>query len=74
VPHDQGTAEPPGPAGPVGSASLAGAAGPALWLIPGPEHPSSREHNLDEHDSLRNAGLIKGWRLALLENPLLAML
>jgi hypothetical protein len=35
-PHDQGTAEPPGPAGPAGASSLAGAAGPAPWLVPCP--------------------------------------
>jgi hypothetical protein len=51
VPHEQGTAEPLGPAG------------PAPWLIPGPENLLSLEQYLDEHDSLKNVGLIQRWRL-----------
>jgi hypothetical protein len=61
VPHEQGTAEPPGPAGPAGAAGLAGVAGPAPWLVPGPEHLLSLEQYLDEHDSLKNVGLIQRW-------------
>jgi hypothetical protein len=48
-----GMAEPPGTTGPVGAAYLAGAAGPAPWLVPGPMHHLSREHNLDERDPPR---------------------
>jgi hypothetical protein len=43
--------------------TLLGVAGPTLWHVPGPEHPLSCEHNLDEHDSLKNISLIQGWRL-----------
>jgi hypothetical protein len=57
VPHEQGTTEPPGPAG------LAGAAGPAPWLVPGPEHLLSLEQHLNKYNSLKNVGLIQRWRL-----------
>jgi hypothetical protein len=63
VPHEQGTAEPPGPAGLKGSAGPAGAADHAPWLVPGPEHLLSLEQHLDEHDSLKNFGLIQRLRL-----------
>jgi hypothetical protein len=57
VPHEQGTTGPAGPAGP------AGAAGHAPWIMPGPEHLLSLEQHLEEHDSLKNVGLIQRWRL-----------
>jgi hypothetical protein len=57
VPHEQGTAEPPGLAGP------AGMVGPAPWLVPSPEHLLSLEQHLEEHDSLKNVSLIQRWRL-----------
>jgi hypothetical protein len=57
VPHEQGTAEPPGPVSPAGAASL------APWLVPSPEDFLSHEQYLDEHDSLKNVGLIQRWRL-----------
>jgi hypothetical protein len=56
VPHEQGTAEPPGPTGP------AGAAGPTS-VVPGPKHLISLEQYMDKHDSLKNVGLIQRWRL-----------
>jgi hypothetical protein len=52
MPHQQGTAEPPGPTGPTG------ATGPAPWLVPSPEHLLSLEQYLEEHYSLKNVGLI----------------
>jgi hypothetical protein len=47
MPHGLGTAEPPGTTSPAGVAGLAGAANPATWLVPGPMHLLSCEHNLD---------------------------
>jgi hypothetical protein len=43
--------------------TLPGAANPAPWLVPDPEHLLSLEQYLDEHDSLKNVGLIQRWRL-----------
>jgi hypothetical protein len=56
VPHELGTAAPPGIAGPAGAAGLAGAAGPAKCgrtypcHVLGPEHFLPRVQNLDERD------------------------
>jgi hypothetical protein len=44
MPHELGTAAPPGMAG------FAGAAAPAPWHASGPSHVLSRGHNLDEED------------------------
>jgi hypothetical protein len=63
VPHELGTAEPPGLASPARAAGLAGAAGPAPWLVPSLEHLLSLKQYLDEHDSLKNISLIQRWRL-----------
>jgi hypothetical protein len=37
--------------------------GPTPWLVPGPKHHLSLKKYLDEHDSLKNVGLIQMWRL-----------
>jgi hypothetical protein len=50
VPHELGTAAPPGTADPAGATALAGAAGPAPCHVLGPEHFLPRVHNLDERD------------------------
>jgi hypothetical protein len=54
-------------------AGTAGAAGSALWLVPGPEHLLSLEQHLDEHDSLKNVGLIQRWRLTSM-GPLVGLI
>jgi hypothetical protein len=43
--------------------ALPSAVGPNPWLVPGLEHLLSLEQYLDEHDSLKNVGLIQRWRL-----------
>jgi hypothetical protein len=50
VPHELGTAAPPGTPGPAGSAGLAGAAAPNPCHVSGPSQVLPRVHNLDEQD------------------------
>jgi hypothetical protein len=50
VPHEPGTAAPPGTAGLARVAALPGAAGPALCHVLGPNRVLPPMHNLDERD------------------------
>jgi hypothetical protein len=50
VPHELGTAAPPGTAGPAGAACLVGAAETAPCHVLGSSQVLPRVHNLDEQD------------------------
>jgi hypothetical protein len=50
VPHEPGTAAPPGTTDPASVADLAGAAAPTPCHVSGPSHFPPRVHNLDEQD------------------------